>query len=106
MERTGDTFTDIAERGHMPRQTVSALVNRPPRSLPHPDTIRRLARGLGLPPSIVKAAAIEAVADSRPVPKPSAVVLAELVETLTERDVLVLLAAARALVGNATQASA
>lgn len=104
-ERTGETYTDVAERAKMPRQTVSAIVNRPTRSLPHEDTLRRLARGLKLPYAVVKNAAVESVTVPHSPPTPSAVVLAELVESLGEADVLVLLATARALVHGANGSS-
>lgn len=100
-ERTGETYTDVAERAKMPRQTVSAIVNRPTRSLPHEDTLRRLARGLGLPYKIVHDAALESVTIANPPPPPAAAVLVQLVETMGERDVLILLATARALVSSA-----
>lgn len=104
-ERTGETYTDVAERGRMPRQTVSAIVNRPTRSLPHEDTLRRLAKGLKLPYAVVRNAAVESVTVAHPPPTPAALVLAQLVETLGERDVLVLLATARALVNDANDGS-
>jgi hypothetical protein len=107
VEQTGETFADIAARGRMPRQTVSALVNRPPGfpSMPHADTIKRLAAGLRLPRSVVQAAAAESVCAEHPEPTPDAVLLARLVETLPGRDVAVLLATARALVSSAGKSS-
>jgi hypothetical protein len=107
IERTGETYTDIAARGHMPRQTVSALMNRPPGfpSMPHADTVARLARGLNLPRSVVQNAAAASVSVERPQPTPDAVLLQELVGTLPPSGVAVLLATARALVESGNRAS-
>lgn len=106
--QTGETYQDIAARGGMPRQTVSALMNRPAayQSMPHADTLRRLAKGLRLPRAVVQAAAASSVQNERPEPTPSAVLLAQLVDALNENDVAVLLATARALVANAQTRSA
>jgi hypothetical protein len=100
VQDTGETYADIAARGRMPRQTVSALMNRPPGfpSMPHADTIKRLAVGLRLPRSVVQAAAADSVSVEHPTPTPDAVLLQRLVETLPQSDVAVLLATARALV--------
>lgn len=107
-ENTGETYADIAQRGAMPRQTISALMNRPPGypSMPHADTIRRLAKGLRLPRAVVQSAAASSVQVTSPEPTPTAVLLAQLVESLPETDVAVLLATARALVANAQTRSA
>jgi hypothetical protein len=104
---TGETYAHVAMRGRMPRQTVSALMNRPPAfaSMPHADTLNRLAVGLRLPRSVVRAAAAESVSPIHPEPTPDAVLLARLVEALPPTDVAVLLATARALVNAARMPS-
>ncbi|MGZ4663571.1 MAG: hypothetical protein ACXV5Q_00595 [Frankiaceae bacterium] len=53
-----ETFSSIARRGKMPRQTVQALARRKQvRAAPRQDTIEALARGLRMDVDIVKAAA-------------------------------------------------
>lgn len=60
---TGDSLSDVAARGGLSRQTVSALMHREgPRSLPHRNTIVKLARGLGVSIQTVEAAASAAAA--------------------------------------------
>lgn len=107
VEQTGETYTDIAARGRMPRQTISYLMNRPPAfpGMPQPDTIRRLAVGLRLPRAVVQNAAAASVSVTPAAPTPAAVLLAQLVEALPEADIAVLLATARALVANANGSS-
>jgi hypothetical protein len=108
IEQTGETYSDIAARGKMPRQTVSALANRPAAypSMPHADTIRRLAIGLRLPRAVVQDAAAQSVGANHKAPTPDAVLLLRLVEALPDPDVAVLLATARALVANASEQAA
>lgn len=108
MERTGETYTAIAARAGMPRQTISYLMNRPAAfpGMPQPDTIRRLARGLQVPRAVVQNAAAASVSVTPAEPTPNGAMLAQLVEALPESDVLVLLATARAMIANASVASA
>jgi transcriptional regulator with XRE-family HTH domain len=55
------SYSDIARRGSLPRSTVHHLAKneRPARS-PHPQTLTRLALGLELPASLVRATAARA----------------------------------------------
>lgn len=55
MERTGETVSDIARRGGMPRQTVAAILYRPIiAQTPRPATITALAKGLRLSEEMVR----------------------------------------------------
>lgn len=56
---TGDSYTDIAQRGGMPRSTVHKLATAELSSAPRPDTIEKLAKGLELPVDLVTRAAQE-----------------------------------------------
>jgi transcriptional regulator with XRE-family HTH domain len=100
-DRTGDTLADIAARGSMSRQTLSALVNRTDANqLPRASTIRKLATGLELPFELVRSVAQETAYGDAPIgqehSRPVQVLIAY-AEKLPERDVDVLLATARAL---------
>lgn len=58
---TGESYADIARRGGMSRQTVSSLALRDTsRQTPRPETLRKLAAGLGLDLQTVRAAAANA----------------------------------------------
>ena len=97
---SGETLADIAERGGLARQTVSALVHRPiPRTMPRNATLAKLAVGLGLSESVVREAAQEA-AYGPPHGAPTDQRLSVLLDTaggLSTASVDVLLATARAL---------
>lgn len=98
--QTGDTLADIAARGSLSRQTLSALVNRTDANqLPRASTIRKLATGLGLPFELVRSVAQETAYGHAPGVEHSrqVQVLIGYAETMSDRDVAVLLAAARAL---------
>jgi len=92
--RTGETYADIARRGGLPRQTVSALM-QPGRELtrPHVRTLDKLAAGLELSPNVVRAAATLGLGNTRP----RSALLAELAAELDEKELGVLLAVAHAL---------
>jgi transcriptional regulator with XRE-family HTH domain len=56
------SFADVARRGGLPHSTVHHLAtNERPTRPPHPQTLSRLAAGLGLPDEQVRAAAAQAV---------------------------------------------
>jgi hypothetical protein len=60
-DNPGETYSSIARRGELPRQTVHALAKKAaPRQTPHPDTIAGLARGLQVSEEVVRRAAGEA----------------------------------------------
>ena len=100
-ERTGDTLSDVAARGGLSRQTVSGLVHRDgPKSLPRGETLRGLAVGLGLPVEVVRQVAAESAygeAANGHAPRRLVSVLISYAERLTDGDLEVLLATARAL---------
>jgi hypothetical protein len=63
----GENYSTIARRGGLPRSTVYSLATKEElRQTPHPETIRKLARGMDMLVSVVKAAAGDA-AGYRPV---------------------------------------
>ena len=55
------TASDIARRGGMSRSTVHKLATTPYEGLPRHATLSQLARGLGLPVSAVREAALQSV---------------------------------------------
>jgi len=60
-DNPGESYSSIARRGDLPRQTVWAIAKRESsRQTPHPDTIAGLAKGMGLPEAQVRAAAGDA----------------------------------------------
>lgn len=65
LDVTGETLSDVAERGGLPRQTLSGLMHRDgPRSIPRRDTLERLAVGLQTDLDLVeRAAALAAASD-------------------------------------------
>lgn len=55
---TGETLSDIAARGGLARQTVSAIAHRDdPGAIPRRGTLAKLAAGLGIPLGLVERAA-------------------------------------------------
>lgn len=60
------SYGDIARVGGLPKSTVHKLATTEVWSTaPHPETLDRLARGLGLPPATVRKAASEATGLTR-----------------------------------------
>lgn len=56
-----ENYSTIAQRGGMSRSTVYSLAKKEERrQTPHPETIRRLALGMGMQESVVRAAAGDA----------------------------------------------
>lgn len=56
-----ENYSTIARRAGMSRSTVYSLATKQERrQTPHPDTIKALARGMGMPESVVRAAAGDA----------------------------------------------
>jgi transcriptional regulator with XRE-family HTH domain len=98
-ERTGDTLAAIAERGGMSRQTLSGLVNRTAKSMPRQQTLEALARGLGVSVELVRhVAATTAYGEGEePSPRRLVSVLTSYAEGLTDEQLEVVLATARAL---------
>lgn len=101
LANTADTVASIAARGGLPRQTVSALLNKAnPGAMPRRSTLERLATGLGLSVATVTEAAASSA--SHPVGNgvlvdQRVVVLSEIARTMPPRQLDVLLATARAL---------
>lgn len=57
-EDTGDRLSDVADRGGMSRQTLSAVVHKDrPNGIPRPATLKRLAVGLQVDLAVVERAA-------------------------------------------------
>jgi hypothetical protein len=57
----GENYSTIARRGGLPRSTVYSLATKEERrQTPHPETIRKLAKGMSMVESVVKAAAGDA----------------------------------------------
>jgi transcriptional regulator with XRE-family HTH domain len=98
-DRTGDTLADIAHRGKVSRQTLSALVNRDRlEQLPRASTIEKLATGLGLPYDVVRRVATESTyGEDDSQLRRSVRVLVAYAERMPDSQVEVLLATARAL---------
>jgi transcriptional regulator with XRE-family HTH domain len=104
-DRTGDTLADIAERGDVSRQTLSALVNKTRlEQLPRAATVRKLAKGLGLPYDVVRRVATESTyGEDDSQLRRSVRVLVAYAERMPDSQVEVLLATARALEMTTTQ---
>ena len=97
---TGDTISDIAARGGLSRQTVSAIAHRDePGAIPRHTTLRKLATGLGLSLEVVERAAAMAAsqADGRDFDALRLAVLMDQARHLNDEQIRVLLATARAL---------
>jgi len=57
-DNPGESYSGIARRGGLPRQTVWAIAKRESsRQTPHPDTIAGLAKGMEMPEARVRSAA-------------------------------------------------
>lgn len=57
-DNPSESYSSIAVRGGIPRQTVWAVAKRESsRQTPHPDTIAGLAQGMNIPEARVRAAA-------------------------------------------------
>lgn len=99
-ESTGDTLSAIARRGGLSRQTLSALVNRTTgEAWPRHSTLEALAKGLGVSVELVRhaAASNKYGNGTEPPPRPVVVKLVATAEGLTDYQVEVLVATARAL---------
>jgi hypothetical protein len=60
-DNPGESYASIGRRGGLPRQTVQHLAKKAQaKQTPHPETLRCLAAGMGLPESYVRAAAADA----------------------------------------------
>lgn len=102
IDRTGETMSDIAARGGLPRQTVSALMARTEyASTPHRATLDKLAKGLRLSKSTVREAAARSLIvgpQGRMAGDRQDETLRNLLETLTETELAILVDTADALV--------
>lgn len=97
---TGDTISDIAARGDLSRQTVSAIAHRDePGSIPRRATLGKLATGLGLSLDVVEHAASLAASqsDADELANLRLEVLIDQARRLDDGSLQVLLATARAL---------
>lgn len=99
-ERTGDTLSAIAARGGVSRQTLSGLMHREgPKSLPRDATLAALAKGLGMSLATVRQVAAETAygEPETPTPRRLVAVLLGHVDGLTDEELEVVLATARAV---------
>lgn len=99
-ERTGDTLAAIATRGGISRQTLSGLVHREgPKSWPRHRTLAALAKGLDMPVESVRQIAAETAygEGETEAPRRLVTVLVAHAEALSDEDLEVVLATARAL---------
>lgn len=99
MDRTGDTQTDIAQRGGLSRQTLSGLVHSEGlRSMPRQRTLEALARGLGVTVDHVRqVAASAAYGENGHDQRRLIALLCSYAEGLTDDQLEVLIATTRAL---------
>jgi transcriptional regulator with XRE-family HTH domain len=104
-ENTGDSLAAIAARGGMSRGTLSGLVNGG-RTFPRASTLEALARGLDLPYETVRAAAVRNTLGDSPTAEPRRLVVALMAhaEGLTDDQLEVVLATARAVKRHAATA--
>lgn len=58
IDRTGESYTQIAERGKISRANVHRLATETGQSMPRKATLEGLARGLRLPPNVIRRAAL------------------------------------------------
>lgn len=66
MEATGETFSAIAKRGGLPRQTVQAVLYSKGARVPLESTMAKLAKGLGVSVATVRAAVAKGLTEERP----------------------------------------
>lgn len=59
------SYADVAKKGALPKPTVAKLATRPLVQSPKPETLLRLAAGLGLPVAVLQEAVAEALGYSR-----------------------------------------
>lgn len=99
-DQSGDTLADIAARGQLSRQTVSNLMNREGLTrVPHAKTLRGLATGMGLPlDTVARVAAAAVYGNERASQRNVVTVLVSLAESMTDSQVTVLCATARAMI--------
>lgn len=97
---TGDTLADIAARGELSRQTVSAIAHRDtPGAIPRRQTLIKLATGLGLSLDVVERAAAMAASQNSNggMSELRLAVLLDQARSLDDQSLRVLTATARAL---------
>ena len=101
MERTGDTYADIAARANCPRQTVSAIMHKDAFvSVPQQRTLDRLAKGLQVSKATVRDAAARSISigGGHTTGTELPVILGDLVAQLSDDQVAVLIAMTREMV--------
>jgi transcriptional regulator with XRE-family HTH domain len=60
-ERTADSYADIASKTGLSKGAIHRLATAELDHVPRPDTIRALARGMGVPESVIRDAALASV---------------------------------------------
>lgn len=58
IDRTGESYTQISERGKISRANVHRLATETGQSMPRKATLEGLATGLRLPPNVIRRAAL------------------------------------------------
>lgn len=88
LEEKGLSYGDVARLGGLPKSTVYKLATTERwTNAPQVETLDRLARGLGLPPNVVRKAASEAVGLTQVVEEdPSLGILIGSIESLTAAE--------------------
>lgn len=96
-ERTGDTISSVAARGGLSRQTLSAMVNGHG-TFPRRHTLEALARGLELPYESVRyVAVVSTMGEGDDPPRRLVTALVAHAQALTDAQLEVVLATARAV---------
>jgi transcriptional regulator with XRE-family HTH domain len=57
-DRTGDSYTELARKTGITRGFFGYLINKEPPLMVAPETVRKLADGLGIPLDVVRSAAL------------------------------------------------
>jgi hypothetical protein len=103
LDRTGETMSEVASRGGLPRQTVSALMTRTEyQSTPHRATLDKLAKGLRLSRQTVREAAALSLSTGpgHTAATPRVQILLDLTRSLTDVEIEILTATATAMVAS------
>ncbi|MGP5050194.1 hypothetical protein ACTXI9_01670 [Brachybacterium alimentarium] len=58
IDRTGETYTQISDRGKISRANVHRIATEDRQAMPRKATLDGLARGLSLPPNVIRRAAL------------------------------------------------
>lgn len=100
IDRTGESYTQISERGRISRANVHRLATETRPSMPRKATLEGLARGLSLPSNVIRRAALVTAGtddvDDPDAPRSAALDrLTAATESLTEDDLDLLRAIAQ-----------